>query len=63
MLRLDIAKARHRLGWTPTWEIELALDKTVAWYRGYAKGTDLRALSLAQIDEFERASKTLEYSQ
>ena len=62
MLRLDISEARERLGWRPTWDIGKALEHTVAWYRGYATGADLRALSLAQIDEFETATKVLEHA-
>jgi CDP-glucose 4,6-dehydratase len=32
LLRLDSAKARERLGWTPTWGIEEGLDATAGWY-------------------------------
>lgn len=60
MLRLDISKARERLGWRPTWDIERALERTVAWYRAQAKGGDARELALAQIEDFEMASKRLE---
>lgn len=62
MLRLDISKARQRLSWRPVWNIDRTLECTVAWYRGHAKGANMRALSLAQIDEFERASKALEHA-
>jgi CDP-glucose 4,6-dehydratase len=59
MLRLDISKARQKLGWAPTWDIERALQKTVAWYKAYAKNADLRALSIMQIGEFEREAKSI----
>ncbi len=60
MLRLDISKARRELGWRPAWNIEQALEHTVAWYRAYVKGADVRAMSLAQIEEHETAAKAME---
>ena len=29
---LSAAKARERLGWTPTWGLEQSLDATAEWY-------------------------------
>lgn len=60
MLRLDFSKARHRLGWRPVWNAKQALERTVAWYKEYFRGGDLRAISLAQIEEHELAAKELE---
>jgi CDP-glucose 4,6-dehydratase len=60
MLRLDISKARQKLGWRPTWDVERALERTVEWYRSYAKGADVKALTAAQIADFEVQSKLLE---
>jgi CDP-glucose 4,6-dehydratase len=62
MLRLDITKAREQLGWRPTWDTERALERTVEWYRSQVKGGDARALTLAQIKDFEMASKRLEHA-
>jgi CDP-glucose 4,6-dehydratase len=55
-LKLDCSKARARLDWRPRWELGLALDRIVAWYRAYAQGEDMQALTLAQIAEFSRHS-------
>lgn len=33
-LRLDNSKARHRLKWEPTWDIQETLSLIVEWYRG-----------------------------
>jgi CDP-glucose 4,6-dehydratase len=55
-LKLDCSKARARLGWRPHWDLGLALDRIVAWYRACEQGADMRALTLAQIDEFSRPS-------
>lgn len=57
-LTLDSAKARSRLGWRPRWDLEAALDHTVAWYRAYEDGGDLRAVSLAQIEAHATATVT-----
>lgn len=53
LLRLDSTKARLRLGWRPRLTIADALRLTADWYRAHAAGADLRALTLAQISEYE----------
>lgn len=35
ILKLDISKAKSRLGWVPLWDIDKAITETVAWYRQY----------------------------
>jgi CDP-glucose 4,6-dehydratase len=50
LLKLDCSKARSKLGWKPAIGIAEALDLTVAWYRTYGAGGDLRAETLNQID-------------
>jgi CDP-glucose 4,6-dehydratase len=54
-LRLDCTKAKLRLGWTPRWNVETAIDKAVEWTRAYAGNADQAELCFAQIAEFERA--------
>ena len=51
-LRLDIAKVESRLGWRPRWNLELGLRKTVEWYQAYQNGSDMRAVSQAQIGDY-----------
>jgi CDP-glucose 4,6-dehydratase len=53
-LRLDTGKARALLGWSPRVPLERALEWITAWYRGNARGDDPRALTLAQIVQYER---------
>jgi CDP-glucose 4,6-dehydratase len=55
-LKLDIAKSRARLGWTPQWELDRALAETALWYRVWDQGGDLRAITLSQIAEQQTAS-------
>ena len=51
-LRLDSSKARERLGWLPFYDFEAMIDATLAWYRPFADGADMRALTLAQVDQY-----------
>lgn len=53
-LKLDIAKARERLGWAPRWRLADALQRIVAWQQAWLAGDDVRALCLAQIDDYVR---------
>jgi CDP-glucose 4,6-dehydratase len=48
-LRLDSSKARTRLGWRPSWQLEKALGDTMAWYSAFDKGADMRAVTFDQI--------------
>jgi CDP-glucose 4,6-dehydratase len=51
-LRLDCAKAKERLHWTPRLSLAEALEWTVAWYRAYAGDQSLRYLTEQQIDQY-----------
>jgi CDP-glucose 4,6-dehydratase len=55
-IRLDISKAKTRLGWRPRWNIETALDKTLDWHRAWKSGADMGAFSLDQIASYESRS-------
>jgi len=56
-LKLDCAKARVRLGWTPRWDLDRALTETVVWYRAHQAGADVRAVTLGQIEQFEETGR------
>lgn len=55
-LRLDATRAREDLGWQPRWSADQALQRTLDWYRAwYADSGDsshIRALTLAQIEDY-----------
>lgn len=51
-LKLDSTKARLELGWKPKLTLSEALRLTVDWYRQYASGGDLAAVTKRQINEF-----------
>ena len=55
-LKLDIAKARHRLAWTPRWSLDAALARVVEWHRHWLAGADMQAQCLAQIDAYTQSS-------
>lgn len=52
-LNLDSGKAKQQLGWQPRWNLEAALDKTVAWHQAWKQGADMHAFSLGQIREYQ----------
>jgi CDP-glucose 4,6-dehydratase len=55
VLMVDSTLARERLGWETPWALEQGLDATVEWYRAFAAGDDVRALSSAQIAAYAAA--------
>jgi CDP-glucose 4,6-dehydratase len=58
-LALDSTKARERLGWTPGWRLEEALESIVAWSNALRKGSDVRQVTLDQIEAFSARPSTL----
>ena len=54
-LKLDVSKARARLGWAPRWSLEDALDRILAWHRVWRDGGDPRAACLADIGAYQAA--------
>lgn len=51
-LKLDSSKARAQLPWRPRWCLQTALSKTLDWHQAWLHGCDMRAGTLAQIDEY-----------
>lgn len=51
LLMLDIAKAKHLLGWEPKMNIEQTIALTVDWYKRY-KRENVYALCLKHINEY-----------
>lgn len=52
VLTLDASKAKRDLGWSPRWNLVEALHRTVAWFRGYRDGVDMRRLTEDQILDY-----------
>lgn len=51
-LKLDISKAKQRLGWSPKWNLDQSLDHIVSWHKGWLQKRPARDLCLEQIQEF-----------
>jgi CDP-glucose 4,6-dehydratase len=56
-LKLDCSKARSQLEWKPKLNIEESLNSTVNWYKAYANGKDMRAITIEEIARYEKISK------
>lgn len=58
LLMLNIEKAEKVLGWIPTYTADVAIAKTVEWYKHfYTRDTDMYEFSLKQIQEYEESIK------
>jgi CDP-glucose 4,6-dehydratase len=58
-LRLDSAKARHRLGWRVALNLNETVQFTADWYRAACRNSatiDLRELTCRQIEQYETKS-------
>jgi CDP-glucose 4,6-dehydratase len=51
-LKLDCSKVASRLNWRPAMDFDQTLQKTVDWYRAFRNGQDMRAATMAQIEDF-----------
>ena len=56
-LKLDCSKSRQRLGWQPVWDIEEALQMTVAWFENFLENRDSYELCIEQVTEYEEDLK------
>jgi CDP-glucose 4,6-dehydratase len=55
-LKLDSSRARGRLGWRPLVGLDAALASVVEWYRELRDGSDMRAVTLEQVDNLSTSS-------
>lgn len=58
-LALNCDKAHHLLAWRPSWTIEQAVDATVAWFKAWQAGEDLRGITREQIARYEADAAAL----
>lgn len=52
LLMLNIDKSKQILGWTPKFNANTAIEKTVEWYRRFYNGEDIREFTINQIKEY-----------
>lgn len=53
-LKLDISKAKARLGWQPRWNLSTALEHIIQWHQAWQDRQPMRDVCLAQIQAFMR---------
>lgn len=51
-LKLDISKAKARLGWQPRWKLETALHQIINWHKAWLNQEDMHKICLAQIKNY-----------
>lgn len=51
-LTLNCRKAAEFLDWTPTWDIDTAIKKTIEWHKAYLQGQNMQKVGLKQIFDF-----------
>lgn len=56
-LKLDIAKAKVRLGWQPRWALLTALEKITAWHHAYLAATNMHEFTMQQIANYAQPHK------
>ena len=52
LLSLTIQKAKQTLGWSPRWDFEVSVSKTMQWYKMHNEGVSARELVSKQIAEY-----------
>ncbi len=55
ILKLDISKAKTKLGWKPRWSIETAIDNTIIWYQAFKENANMYEFSTNQIKHFQNS--------
>lgn len=53
-LKLDISKAKSRLGWNPVWRLEQTLARIVNWHRSWLEKADVQVKCLEEINDYMR---------
>ena len=51
-LKLNCQKLKDTFGWSPRWNLDTAVEKTVEWSKCWINGGDVNAIMNKQIDEF-----------
>jgi len=54
-LKLDISKAKARLGWTPSWNLGVALENITTWHHAWLNSQDMQQLCHQQIAQYTQS--------
>ncbi|MDR2975904.1 MAG: CDP-glucose 4,6-dehydratase [Streptococcaceae bacterium] len=52
LLKLDSSKIKATFGWSPRWDVEKSIEKTVQWTKEYLRHGDVSQIMSVQIKEF-----------
>lgn len=63
LLRLDCAKARSKLKWTPVWTGRRAVEETVQWYRAFYESGSLQSIETLKRYIADAQSKRLAWAE
>ena len=53
-LKLDISKAKFKLGWNPLWSLSDTLEKIVNWHQAWLNQEDMQTVCLEEIEEYTK---------
>jgi CDP-glucose 4,6-dehydratase len=53
-LKLDISKAKLKLGWKPIWGLAYTLEKIIIWHQAWLNKEGIQAVCLAEIEEYTK---------
>ncbi|MFD1179400.1 CDP-glucose 4,6-dehydratase [Paenibacillus puldeungensis] len=51
-LKLDCSKLKSKFYWEPKWSVDIAVEKTIEWYKTYLVNGELSEIMDKQINEF-----------
>lgn len=51
-LKLDCSKIKSTFNWQPSWDLEMAIQKTIEWTKCWKSGEDINDCMDSQINEF-----------
>ena len=54
-LKLDISKAKDGLGWSPAWDLSVALKRIIEWHLAFQTKKDMHQFSLDQIAQYQES--------
>ena len=58
LLALDSSQARSLLGWSPKWNVQEAVRRTVDWHQAWKGGADMASFTRSQIADYAQTSRT-----
>jgi len=51
-LKLNISKAKSKLGWRPVWELSQTLERIIGWHQAWLNKEDMQIVSFREIEEY-----------